>query len=538
MLKEIVCSVFRNNKITFKNGLNIILGDNDAKNSIGKSSALMAIDFVHGGNSLLEDNSGAIYQIGHHSYKFSFIFNNKKYSYSRSTSLPDVVEICDENYIFISEIEIEDYRKQLKELYHLNECLSSFRNLVSPFSRIWGKGNLEPQHPFVSVANESQSVAIYRLIDLFNFSDSIAEEKLIVEKLKGHKKIIVNSMNAEIIPNVNRAKYKENQKLIIKNTELIEQLKSGFSGALAAYEILFDENIAALKTQKDELTLLKSELQSRVIRLERESKGITPRLTANISLVKEFFPNINVERLEQVQAFHHKISGIVKKQIREELANTLVELNENTKKILDLGDSIQYALKMKGMPDDLFEKLFELKGGNDRALTENSYFDQKDAVEKSIKASNERLFGLYGSIFITIENKLNLRLKAFNKVVYGARRSNPELSINRENSYSFLSRSDTGTGKCFADLIGFDLAMLATTNLPYIIHDSVIYKNIEVEATKKIIRILASVKAKQIFISFDESKKFGAFVEDIIDRNTVLKLSNTDLLYNKDWRER
>lgn len=53
MLKEIKCSLFKRQSIVFHNGLNIILGDDDAKNSIGKSSALMAIDFVNGGESLL-----------------------------------------------------------------------------------------------------------------------------------------------------------------------------------------------------------------------------------------------------------------------------------------------------------------------------------------------------------------------------------------------------------------------------------------------------------------------------------------------------
>jgi hypothetical protein len=47
----------------------------------------------------------------------------------------------------------------------------------------------------------------------------------------------------------------------------------------------------------------------------------------------------------------------------------------------------------------------------------------------------------------------------------------------------FTSPHDNGTGKSLAGLIGFDLAMLSMTKLPMAIHDSVIYKNIEVPAT-------------------------------------------------------
>lgn len=39
--------------IRFKEGLNVILGKEDGENSIGKSSALFAIDFVFGGNTYI-----------------------------------------------------------------------------------------------------------------------------------------------------------------------------------------------------------------------------------------------------------------------------------------------------------------------------------------------------------------------------------------------------------------------------------------------------------------------------------------------------
>lgn len=159
-------------------------------------------------------------------------------------------------------------------------------------------------------------------------------------------------------------------------------------------------------------------------------------------------------------------------------------------------------------------------------------------MDEAIKASNEQLEKIYSSIFLEIEHAMNVRLKSFNRVVYGAKRNSSELRILSANAYLFSSPDDTGTGKSFAGLIGFDLGMLALTRLPYIIHDSVIYKNIEVAATKRILRILSSIKTKQVFLAFDEAKKFGAQTERLIRRFTVLKLSHDDLLYNKEWRIR
>lgn len=82
MLKEIRCSEFKHPAIVFHAGLNIILGDDDAKNSIGKSSAMLAIDFAFGGNSLIDDKSGAIRNLGQHRYEFSFEFSGQRYYFS------------------------------------------------------------------------------------------------------------------------------------------------------------------------------------------------------------------------------------------------------------------------------------------------------------------------------------------------------------------------------------------------------------------------------------------------------------------------
>jgi hypothetical protein len=49
---------------------------------------------------------------------------------------------------------------------------------------------------------------------------------------------------------------------------------------------------------------------------------------------------------------------------------------------------------------------------------------------------------------------------------------------------------------------------------------------------------MASTKSKQIFLSFDEAKKFGLQTEGLIKKFTVLKLSHNDLLYNRDWRDK
>ncbi|TFE37002.1 DUF2326 domain-containing protein [Paraburkholderia dipogonis] len=538
MLKEIRCDEFRQPTIAFHAGLNVILGDDDAKNSIGKSSALLAIDFAQGGDSLVNDKSGAIRAMGHHRYDFCFAFSGKEYRFSRSTESPDIVDTCDDNYVRQGVLGIDEFRKELKRLYQLDGCECSFRSLVGPFSRIWGKGGLDVDHPFLSVPKESASVAIERLVDLFALSPMTVAAKKMLEGQKERRRLIKKAMGEKIIPGINKTQYRANLRDIDQNSEKIENLKRSFGGALTVYETLFDNRLKDLHIEKGDLLSHKAELHSKIRRLEREIAGITPRLAANISLVEEFFPTVNVEKLVQVESFHQKIGSIVKKQLKIGLEAAQAQHLALSDKIHLIDEEIQAGLREKGMPDDLFSRIFDLKAKSDQATLENEYYLNKIALDEAVTTSNGRLEQIYSSIFLKIEQAMNGRLKSFNRVVYGAKRNSSELRIRSASSYTFSSPDDTGTGKSFAGLIGFDLGMLALTRLPYIIHDSVIYKNIEVAATKRTLRILSAVKAKQIFLAFDEAKKFGPRMEILIKRFTVLRLSHDNLLYRKDWRTR
>jgi len=538
MLKEIRCTHFSHKVITFTPGLNVILGDDDAKNSIGKSTMLMVIDFVMGGSTFLKDDAGAIRELGNHRYDFSFEFGSECRYFSRSTDGGDVVQICNDLYEPQGELSLDDFNRLLKQLFGMESLEYSFRSTINPFSRIWKKGGLDPSHPFVSVPKEGGDVAVGRLIDLFGRSSDVADQRKALQGFKDLKKVITASATANIIPNLTRNQYMQNQISISRNKQQIELLRNGFGGAISVYESLFDESLQQKRQRKNELTELRTELQNKVKRLEREISGITPRLAANIKLVADFFPTVDVKRLEQVEAFHQKIGGIVKKELKEELANSLIRETLLAAEVAAAEMEMQTALETKGMPDEVFSRVLELKDALDKAASENEHFERKTSVEQSISHSNMRLESIYSEIFLDIERKMNQKLRAFNKVVYGPSRSSSELRIKSASSYQFTSPKDTGTGKSFAGLVGFDLAMLSLSYLPLFLHDSIIYKNIEVPAIRRILRILAAVKSKQIFLAFDEASKFGSKAENLLKRFTVVKLAHNDLLYAKDWRDK
>lgn len=142
MLIEMWSPVFKKHgeirePIRFHHGLNVIMGMDLADNSIGKSSSLLAIDFIFGGNSYLK--SIAVKKLGDHPIYFCFQFE-KKFYFARDTAKPDIITYCNDDYSPTGEtMPLEIFLDKLKKRYHLDSPDLSFRLAMSGFFRIAGK---------------------------------------------------------------------------------------------------------------------------------------------------------------------------------------------------------------------------------------------------------------------------------------------------------------------------------------------------------------------------------------------------------------
>ena len=89
--------------------------------------------------------------------------------------------------------------------------------------------------------------------------------------------------------------------------------------------------------------------------------------------------------------------------------------------------------------------------------------------------------------------------------------------------YDFSTQADGGTGTNYKGLILFDLSVFKHTELPILIHDSLLFKNI---ADLPVARIMSlySQSEKQIFIAFDKTEAFSDETRHILDSTKVLEL--------------
>lgn len=121
MLREIICDKFKEKKIEFHDGLNVVLGDEQGSNSIGKSTFLMIIDYVYGGKDYVMKSIDIQRNVGAHIIKFSFVFKGNKYYFSRNTNDTEYVNICNDKYEVTEMITLEQYTNKLKSLYEFGD---------------------------------------------------------------------------------------------------------------------------------------------------------------------------------------------------------------------------------------------------------------------------------------------------------------------------------------------------------------------------------------------------------------------------------
>jgi len=192
MLRQIICDKFREPILTFKAGLNAVIGDEVASNSIGKSSILMIIDFVFGGDSYIKANKDAVENLGHHEFKFSFVFGEEELFFSRGTKDYKYTTICDGNYNPVKTIKTDEYTAMLKEKYQITLKDISFRNIVGRYTRVYGKENLNEKKPLQYFDKEPKKESILALIKLFDKYQSIKEYELQIDKLTEELKSYVS----------------------------------------------------------------------------------------------------------------------------------------------------------------------------------------------------------------------------------------------------------------------------------------------------------------------------------------------------------
>lgn len=536
MLIEIRSDKFRTERIEFHSGLNVILGDENATNSIGKSTLLMVIDFAFGGRSLLDHNRDLTVELGEHDYFFSFGFDGEIYRFRRGTFQPDVIYKCDVDYQVIGALSLDQYTAFLRAAYKISIEDITFRSLVGLFFRVWGKDNLNVHKPLHIVQSQSGKDCVTNLIRMF---DRYSQLKTLSEELKrkeDERNALLNAFKNQIIPRINTSDYRQNERQIRLMRSEIEDIKAHLAKYATNIAEVVNREVLELKLEKDKLLSTKLTLESQLARTQRniaENRHIKSKYFTGLI---EYFPEIDQARLANVEEFH---SGVTR-HLRTELHEAEKQLKDQLARVGDevsaVDSKMSQALSSIEQPSHVVDRVYDLATSLESATVANTHFETEIETKKAIEGLSAALSSAKGEVLSFIQSIINDGMQRVVRLIFGPEHKSPTIAI-RESGYTFEVFEDTGTGTAYVGLIVFDLTIFQATALPVIAHDSLLFKNIENDSVANIFRIYLGIE-KQSFVAIDEIQKYGAETATALRNQSVIQLDDNNVLYIKDWRRK
>ena len=533
MLYEIECQEFKHKKIRFKNGLNVVLGTNEGDNSIGKSSFLLIVDFVFGGNTYAHSKD-IIENVGNHDINFTFKFDDEFFYFSRNVIDYKRIMICDEGYKAKQEISVEKFCQWLEQQYKMNIRNTTFRDIVSRYILVYGKNNANEKSPLQLYPNESMKDASYSLLKLFDYYRPIHELEKQAEKSKEELSVYKQAQKFNYVSKIKKGDYNKNQKEIKEINSELGKLVQNLENGLMDFDAEISEEAVEIKKLLSRTRRLRSGVKFRIDRLNESGEYKFSRPTNDFKDLLSFFPNVNLKKIEEIENFHKDISSIFKKEIRQEKKKLEKELKDYDDLINTYEKQLTNLIKNPKLSKSILTHHAELLRRLELLQKENESYENLNILNKNKKEDENRLGEMKRRQFEILSQKINFEMKRLNEIIYGKFSNAPILNFY-EKSYSFYTPSDTGTGNAYKGLVIFDISVLNLTTLPIIVHDSIVLKQISDIAIEKILELYIS-NGKQVIIAIDKQNSYTSGSHEIFESNCILHLApNGEELFGRSW---
>jgi len=543
MLKEIRCDKFISNgvirdPICFHSGLNTVLGSSSGTNSIGKSTFLMIIDFVFGGNDYADKASDVLANVGPHTIQFCFEFGGQPYYFSRSSLYKNEVSKCDSDYKETETITLDVFRKFLHEKYQIKSNEQSFRGAVGNYFRVYLRECCDEGHPLKSSERAPDKDGILELIKLFDKYDTISafikEQKEAKDKETTYKNAI--SFNQISAPR-NKSGYTANTKEIERLQVEIEELAEKSNAGLMDLDSVVAKRIADIKGILSKLRRQRTRIKAQLASLS-EGSQTKKQIETNFSELLHYFPNADTKTLGEVENFHAGLSAALafefkekKKELGELLTITEEEIGKQEEALRNVSTIADVSRAILDSYADAMQQF--------NNLTEaNKHYDERQRLRQKVADIGEQIAKVFKSELSVIAFNLNNLMDEYNRTVYHEDRSAPTIDIIDDSHYTFDTPNDRGTGSRYKGLILFDLAVLKLTALPAVAHDSFMLKQIEDIVLEKLFEMYSKTE-KQVFIAMDKETSYTERAQEILNDSVVLRLSSDgNELFGRSWNKK
>ncbi|MDU7382859.1 MAG: DUF2326 domain-containing protein [Schaalia turicensis] len=527
--------------IEFHPGLNTVRGGTRAENSIGKSTLLSIVAFAFGVDDFL--TSTAIGAVGHHSIFFTFRFDGEDRTYSRATDEPGFVQTYQDSAgeRRAERISIDEFRSDLKEQYGLRGIDATFDDIVARFFRVQEHAAGLVTQPMRVDLDEPASAGVAILEKLFGLYDQIVALEKPYRDATQQLTALNTVRKHDLIQTMaikNATQYKQAAKDLAQAERHLSQLNGEADQQLLDLRSQRDGEIEALFQRRHSLRTKAGIVRSRIARIEAQLGSRILIHQAQLDQLQRFFPEANMERIRDVEAFHEELTSILDTELETQKQRYTAELETFTTAL----GHIESELRRKNVPVELsadkYKEIGEVAQRVELLRQQVNAWDASVEVREQKEEAKKRLDVERPPLLKQFTDVINCQLAAFDASFYETPRIPPSLRFDENKKYEYGSPVDDGTGTSDKNLILFDLAVLKLTDLPAVIHDSPLIKNIADETVEKILDLYQRFTAKQVFIAFDKDQSYTQRTQKHIEETTVIQLGEDEhSLYGFAWNK-
>ena len=538
MLVEVRCDKFISNgkvrePIRFRTGLNAVLGNDNGSNSIGKSTFLMILDFVFGGTDYVKKCVDVQENVKEHTICFAFDFGGHRYYFSRNTINYNNVVKCDCEYQPLPDEEplsLQKYGEFLCENYGLSSEQITWRGAIAKFIRVGKRDTIDREHPLSSSKDETTIDAIKGYLRLFHRYSTVeaqinqakaAEDEKEAFRKSTQKYNLVQAAKNDKEKAANEARIAELKR---KEQELIKNSSQGLLDLDSITAQKLSELNEALINYRRQRALIQTQLNS----VRRDMTGERRSFKRTFSDLERFFPNEEFHTLEEIEHFHQKLTKILEQEFEEtekSLATTYALLGNE---IAAIQEQITEIKNVPNVSQAILKEFAQITTELNNLMKANENYDELQRLKQVASDYADTRDAVIADELLNIESTVNQQMHNITmEILGGATHMPPVLRLEKLNKYTFNTPNDGGDGAKYRGLIIFDLANMAIAPVPFVVHDSILLKNIERSVFSAIVRVYQDQEqqGKQIFMAYDTLDAYDKKTRELVEANTVLQLS-------------
>ena len=538
MLIEVQCDKFIKNgqirePIRFHAGLNAVLGDDNGSNSIGKSTFLMILDFVFGGSDYVKKCTDVQENVKTHTINFAFEFDGQKYYFSRNTTEYNKVIPCEADYKPLEDhapITVQQYWEFLCEHYGLTAEGITWRSAVGRFIRVYKRDTLDEERPLRSSKDEKTADTIKNYMRLFDRYAAVEAQIKQAAEAEDEKEAFRKT--TQTYNHVRAAKSEkeraENEERIIILEQSERELAENSNQGLLDLDSMTARRLTELTEQLINYRRQKARVQTQLNAIRRDMTEQKKGFKRTFTDLERFFPGEEFRTLEDIERFHQKLAKILADEFAEtekDLATTFVLLNNE---IVRIQEQITEIKNVPNVSQAILREFARITTELNNLREANQNYDELERLKKVAADYAETRDAVIHDQLLAIESAINQAMREISfAILKDATHLPPVLRLEKLGKYIFNTPNDGGTGAQYRGLITFDLANMEVAPVPFVVHDSVLLKNIERPVFSEIMRVYASMEAKgkQVFLAYDTLDSYGDETRSLLEANAVLELS-------------